>query len=149
MKNNDLIKLIETHGIKNSHAWPMMYKHEIFGVIYHLNKVLAQNLEGDVVELGCNIGTTSLYIKRLLNLYKSDKAFHVYDSWEGLPKKLDADQSPNTSFGQGSCKTNKSTFISTFKSENLETPIIHSGWFKEINDEEYPEKIFNCLFTTR
>ena len=49
------------------------------------------NIEGDVVELGCNKGGTSIWIRRILDIYKNkfniDKEFHVYDSWEGVPDK--------------------------------------------------------------
>jgi len=84
MDKNKIINLIESKGIISS----MMTKHQIFGVIYYLDKILNAKLEGDIVELGCNIGTTSLYIRTIMDIYNSKKEFHVYDSWEGLPEKL-------------------------------------------------------------
>src|SRR5689334_15447759 len=47
-----------------------------------------------VVEFGCYIGTTSLFIRRLLDRIDASVDFHVYDSFEGLPPKIDLDQSP-------------------------------------------------------
>lgn len=138
--NKNLVKLLEKHWSKNG----QMKKWEVYGVVFNLNKVLEQNLEGDVVELGCHRGTTSVYIKRILNLHNSNKEFHVYDSWEGLPEKLDADISEvpwSSRFSKGSLKVNKESFVNRFKSEKLEIPFIHSGWFGEISDKEYPEKI--------
>jgi len=120
----------------------MMTESQIYGVIFYLDKVLSDNIEGDVVELGCNVGTTSLYIKRWLNLYKSNKEFHVYDSWQGLPDKLGVDVGlGQRQFYKGSCTTSKQHFEYNFKRNNLEIPNIHSGWFKEIPDNEYPDKI--------
>ena len=120
----------------------MMSKEQIYGVIYHLDQVLKNNIDGDIVELGCNIGTTSIYIREWLNKYKSSKIFHVYDSWEGLPKKLEYDIGlGDRQFSEGHCKTSKESFIEQFEIKKLVLPEIHSGWFKEIPDNEYPDKI--------
>ena len=120
----------------------MMMKNQIYGVIYYLDKVLKNNIDGDIVELGCNIGTTSIYIRKWLNKHKSSKIYHVYDSWEGLPKKLECDKDlENKHFFEGNFKTSKESFIQQFKIRNLLLPEIHSGWFKEIPDKEYPDKI--------
>ena len=136
--NNTLINMIHMKGI----IYGMMTKSQIYGVMYHLSNVLNNTLEGDVVELGCNVGTTSIYIHEILKLYNSNKSFHVYDSWEGLPEKLEIDTGlGNRQFFAGQCKTTKQSFINAFTFNNLKLPIIHSGWFKEINDKEYPEKI--------
>ena len=43
----------------------MMTKPQIYGVLYYLDKVLSNNIEGDIVELGCNVGTTSIYIQNI------------------------------------------------------------------------------------
>lgn len=88
-----------------------------------------KDIEGDVVELGCNVGTTSVYIQEFLK----DKEFHVYDSFEGLPEKTKNDI---TNFSKGSCKTTKEIFINNFRGKKI--PIIHEGWFK---DAVYPDKI--------
>src|ERR1700733_13111759 len=47
--------------------------------------VLAYEVEGDFVELGCNTGDSSILITKLLRRYNSDKKLAVYDSFEGLP----------------------------------------------------------------
>jgi len=127
---------------KNPPISGMMTKTQIYGVIYHLEEILKNNIEGDIVELGCNIGTTSIYLRRCQILYNSSKIFHVYDSWQGLPKKLQHDIGlGNMIFDEGYCKTSKNSFIHQFKTRNLALPEIHSGWFKEIPDEQYPNKI--------
>tara|TARA_R110001632_G_C11226938_1_gene406149 strand:+ start:50 stop:808 length:759 start_codon:yes stop_codon:yes gene_type:complete len=138
-KNYNLIKEIEINLIPSG----MMLKNQIYGVIHHLEEVLKNNIEGDIVELGCNVGTTSLFIKRCLEKHKSNKNFHVYDSWEGLPEKLDSDFSliEGKNFNKGDCKIPREIFVQTFQRSNLSLPEIHSGWFKEIDDSEYPDKI--------
>ena len=125
----------------------MMTYWEIHGVLTHLKDVLDKGIEGDIAQLGCNVGTTSIFIRKLLNKYKSNKQFHVYDSWNGLPKKHSKDES-NTyrKYKEGLCKVSKSQFINNFNKYNLELPIIHSGWFKDIHDDEYPKKICFAFF---
>ena len=154
-KNNSIKFFIEDNKSFNSINHPvkfftennkpisgMMTKHQIYGVIYYLDEIIRNNIEGDIVELGCNIGTTSICIQKWLQLNNNIKKFHVYDSWEGLPDPVDEDENNKArKFVKGDCKTNKEVFIKNFKIRNLKLPIIHSGWFKDIPDSEYPSKI--------
>lgn len=131
-------KLIKQQGLISN----MMNKYEITGVLDHLRVVLDNDIPGAVVELGCNVGTTSVFIQKYLDLYGSDKQFHVYDSWQGLPEKTKSDKSKTKKhFFEGQCKTTKEKFTKSFRLKNLKLPIIHSGWFKDIPDEEYPDQI--------
>lgn len=107
------------------------------------------------------------YIKK----YNSNKQFHVYDSWEGVPEKHDNDNTKNfineissqiggdrkirtvdktiemnTHWKKGITQTSKESFINTFKTGNIELPHIHSGWFSNIPDNEYPDKICFAYF---
>ena len=115
----------------------MMERNQIYGILYNLKYILDLGIEGDIVELGCNIGTTSIFIRRLLDIYNSKKVFHVYDSWEGLPDKQKEDETNGFSspFIKGSCKCDKDIFELNFKSLNLKLPLIHSGNFK---NSSYP-----------
>ena len=58
-----------------------------------------------------------------------------------MPEKHAKDESKVKNFNKGACKTTKEKFINTFTTRNLELPEIHSGWFAEIPDDQYPEKI--------
>lgn len=116
-------------------------------ILTHLEKSLLQNTEGDIVELGCNVGTTSLFIRKMLDAHQSDKNFCVYDSFEGLPEKSLEDQTNTTKqYKQGSCKTSLETFMENFDHNKLKQPIIHQGWFKEIEDTLYPKQIAFAFF---
>lgn len=97
-----------------------------------------KDIEGDVVELGCNVGTTSIFIQH--DLQGSDKTFHVYDSFEGIPEPQEIDE---TDFVKGMAKTTREVFEGNFENEKLKMPEIHHGWFK---DAEYPEKISFAFF---
>jgi O-methyltransferase len=111
-------------------------------ILDQLTYVVDNYIDGDVVELGCNIGTTSLYIQSLLKYIKSNKQFHVYDSFDGLPDKHAHDTNIHSQkFIRGSYKTSLDRFITNFQTRNIELPNIHVGWFKQIPDSEYPHKI--------
>ncbi len=47
----------------------MVTKNDLRTLLNNLKEVLDQNIEGEVVELGCNVGTSSLFIRKLLQLY--------------------------------------------------------------------------------
>lgn len=120
----------------------MMEYHEIYGVLKHLQYVLENNIPGDIVEFGCFVGTTSIFIRKMLDEYKSDRQFHVYESWQGLPEKHAKDHSTDErQFNAGMFQVPKEQFLSVFQNFSLELPIIHSGLFKDIPEVEYPEKI--------
>ena len=111
---------------------------------YILNNIFETlNLEGDIVELACNIGTTSLYIRRLMDAVNSDKTFHVYDSFQGLPEPAEVD---GDLCKQGDMKKEQYEFEQTFKDVGLECPVVHKGWFCDIPDEQYPDKICFAFF---
>jgi len=123
----------------------MMSACQIKHILKNLREVLEADIPGDVVELGCNFGTTSVFIRRMLDHYNSDKIFHVYDSWEGLPQKSEEDGNTGN-FRKGSCKVTISHFHFAFNHEKLKLPVIHSGWFSDIPAEEYPDNICFAFF---
>ena len=118
---------------------------QIINILENLQLVLEQNIEGSVVELGCNKGYTSVWIKKLLNHYQSDKKFHVYDSFEGLPELHEYDISTKKNrfhFAKGHLSTDaQSLVVKRFQNNNLVAPIVHQGFFCDIKDDEFPEKI--------
>lgn len=105
-----------------------------------LNRLVdTKNVDGAVLELGCHMGLTSVYIRRVLDGLRGKREFHVYDSFEGLPKKRDEDVAVgNERFLANSMSVAEGSLVDKFKIENLTLPVIHKGWFK---DAEYPEKI--------
>lgn len=95
-----------------------------------------------VVEFGCYIGTTSLFIRRILDAYVHPAVFHVYDSFAGLPVKTEQDRSPlGESFRPGELAVSRKDFELQFKKAGLRTPVIHKGWFSDIDPSEVPAGI--------
>lgn len=119
-------------------------KDQVRVILAELEKVAERATPGDVVEFGCYIGTTSLFIRRLLDVLAPSyhRDFYVYDSFEGLPEKSSADASrAGEQFTAGELAVSKKQFIREFQKAHLKPPIIHKGWFKDLNVNDVPEKI--------
>jgi O-methyltransferase len=109
-----------------------------------LEKSLAAGVPGDIVEFGCYAGTTSLFIRRLLDQTgeSAKRTFHVYDSFEGLPPKTGPDESPaGTDFQAGKLSVSKKEFLQQFRAANLRPPIVHKGWFNQLTEKDVPPLI--------
>jgi O-methyltransferase len=112
-------------------------------ILSELSRQLDQGKGGEsVVELGCYIGTTSLFIRRILDQYKADMRFHVYDSFVGLPPKAAQDSSPaGEQFKTGELAVSRKVFELQFKKAGLRLPVIHKAWFNDLSGEDLPDDI--------
>jgi O-methyltransferase len=109
--------------------------------IYHLlTQVVLLDIPGEVVELGCHAGLTTVLMKKTMNQLQSNKQLHVYDSFEGLPEKTQFDGELEM-FEKGSCKSAKETLIQNFTKFHLELPHIHEGWFKDTLPTRLPPRV--------
>jgi len=119
-------------------------KNQISVILDELQKVVLSDTTGAIVEFGCYIGTTSLFIRRFLDEHNlSEKvAFHVYDSFEGLPEKTPADRSgAGEQFRAGELAVSKKAFYREFQKAHLKPPVVHKGWFRDLTARDVPEKI--------
>ena len=60
---------------------------ELRVLLRELERLLRAGCQGSVVEFGCYVGTTSLFIRRLLDAYQHAGAFHVYDSFAACQRR--------------------------------------------------------------
>lgn len=117
-------------------------KDQVRVILTELEKIIVKGTGGDVVEFGCYIGTTSLFIQRLLNAHKDPRVFHAYDSFEGLPSKTAKDESrAGEQFQGGELTVSKKQFLHEFHKADLRPPITHRGWFKDLAAKDLPEQI--------
>lgn len=117
-------------------------KAELSVLLAELEIVLARCESGGIVELGCYVGTTSLFIRRLINHYDGAYDFHVYDSFEGLPPKSFEDMSAaGDQFVEGELHASRKAFVANFKKAGLAVPTIHKGWFSELTVNDLPNTI--------
>lgn len=115
---------------------------ELAVIVRECQKILTTGVKGDVVEFGCYVGTTSLFLQRLILAHGGAKKLHVYDSFAGLPDKLPQDASPaGEQFKGGELLATKAQLIKNFKHAGLPMPIIHKGWFEEFTPADVPERI--------
>lgn len=120
---------------------------ELRVLLVELETWLQRGGAGNVVELGCYVGTTSLFIRRLLDHYKFTGEFHVYDSFEGLPPKSEQDQSvAGDQFVEGELFAARKTFIENFKKAHLTLPAIHKGWFSNLTLADVPNPVGFAFF---
>jgi len=112
-------------------------------VLSKLEKVLQQGINGDIVEFGCYIGTTSLFIQRLLNCYTDQpRLLHVYDSFAGLPLKGSEDNSGvGIDFQPGVLATSKKQLLKEFQKAHLKLPIVHKAWFEALTSKDVPTAV--------
>lgn len=108
--------------------------------IHHLLcQVLLLRIPGEVVELGCFEGITSILMQKTLDQFHSKKRIHVYDSFQGLPEKQAEDG--NVPFTKGKFWSPKSRLIRNFSDHDTKLPKIHTGWFKNTLPKGLPDTI--------
>jgi len=111
-------------------------------ILERLEVVMSLPLNGDFIEFGCFIGTTSLFIQRLLIDKNITREFHVYDSFMGLPHKTIQDASvAGSDFKAGELKASRRELIHNFKKASLPLPRIHKDWFADLKDKDLPDSI--------
>jgi O-methyltransferase len=116
-------------------------RQQVHTILTSLERTLSTN-NGAVVEFGCYIGTTSLFIRRMLDAHADNRPFHVYDSFEGLPAKTMADESrAGEQFQAGELAVTKKQFIQQFQKAGLQLPVVHKGWFKDLTSADVPDQI--------
>ncbi|HET8991647.1 MAG TPA: TylF/MycF/NovP-related O-methyltransferase [Candidatus Saccharimonadales bacterium] len=133
-----VLELVNSHRLISD----QIDKPSLIVVLDYLNQVLVKDVPGDIVEMGCYIGTTSLFIERLLSRYPQPRDLHVYDSFEGLPAKQQLDQGAvGQEFKEGELRASKKELVKHFRQANLRQPVIHKGWFKDLKISDLPGEI--------
>ena len=109
--------------------------------VFHLMRhVAVSKIPGDVVELGCAAGESSIVVQKVLNEFAPDKAFHVFDSFEGLPEIKAEDQSDNV-FKKGDVSVPENILYKNFAETQVSPPHVHKGWFEDTVPDNLPDKI--------
>lgn len=105
-----------------------------------LKRLLDAGVPGDVVEFGCYVGTTSVFLAR--DLSSTGKTLYLYDSFEGLPDKTGEDQSPaGEQFKTGELLATKTQLIKNLRAANVTMPVIKKAWFSDLTAADVPAEI--------
>ena len=110
-------------------------------------KVILRELEktraifGDIVEFGCYVGTTSVFLAKTLEKWGNSKALWLYDSFEGLPEKSSKDiNSLGEVFKKGELSASKKQLISNLRKSHIKKmPKITKGWFNQLSKTQIPD----------
>lgn len=100
-----------------------------------------RSLSGDIVELGCFNGMTSLFMKKVMDCCDIKKELHVYDSFNGFPEPIieDVDLTGQNIFQKGNVKATLDNLQSVWIGHDL--PHIHKGWFEDTLSQSLPDQI--------
>ncbi len=114
--------------------------------LFHLlEQTAASGIPGDVVDLGCNAGDSTVVMQRVISTLAPEKEVHAFDSFEGLPE-LTKDDSKDGVYAQGYMAASIDLFTRKFEKLDLKMPKIHKGWFERTVPAELPDKISFALF---
>jgi O-methyltransferase len=107
--------------------------------LFHLaSQVVAFRVPGAFVEVGCNAGESSIVIQSVLSELDPARAFHVFDSFAGVPANGDSDGI----FNEGAMAVPLDAFNENFARAGVRgRPTIHQGWFAETIPADLPDRI--------
>jgi O-methyltransferase len=111
--------------------------------LFHLaSQTCAYGVPGDLVEIGCATGESSVVIQSVLSAGGDrSKRFHVYDSFEGLPA-LGADDAVGGVYRKGDMLAPLEQFEAMFLRAGLAArPAVHRGWLEDTIPAQLPDRI--------
>src|SRR5450755_864773 len=159
MNNNVILKLAKVN--------PRMSDIDRLVNIYHmLSQVLVFDVPGSIVELGCNEGKTSIFLRMIIDYFAPHRELHLYDSFQGLPQRGKYDEHTNERdfqvtkqvfeensrkwglklsydqyLNEGDFKVGMQQLEENFKAWGLKLPFVHGGWFKDTLPRFLPTSI--------
>tara|TARA_R100001129_G_scaffold6759_1_gene5213 strand:- start:26209 stop:26919 length:711 start_codon:yes stop_codon:yes gene_type:complete len=116
-------------------------------ILKHLwnTSFLCEDKGGDIIEVGCSYGQTSVIIKTFIDLFCPDKEFWVFDSFEGILGTSDKDSNAHGHCEDGDLASSLDNFLNTFN--KFDTPIpdeILKVDVRDIEQGDLPNKISFC-----
>lgn len=109
----------------------------LVNIYWAVDQVLAFDVPGDLVEVGCNAGRTSVFLQMLNGNHGGRRELHVYDSFQGLP----APGPHDALFQEGDCLASDAELRATFARWAVPLPTIHPGWFDQTLPDSLPSAI--------
>lgn len=113
---------------------------EIAVILRELDKVITDDIPGDIVEFGCYIGTTSVFLAE--KLQKTGRHVWLYDSFEGLPDKTKEDTSAvGDHFKTGELVATKKQLEQNLRRFDRSSFSVKKAWFSNLTDKDIPNHI--------
>jgi O-methyltransferase len=111
--------------------------------IFHLlSQVLVQGVPGDVVEIGCHAGESTVVLQRVIQELDPSRELHAFDSFRGVPQGDSADEGV---YKPGDMAVSVTKFNENFEHLGLKLPAIHAGWFEQTLPDSLPKQIAFAL----
>ncbi len=142
-----LNKVLRKLGIKAMLTPPQPYMANVevrMNLFHLLEQTVVNKIPGDVVELGCNSGDSTIVMQRILAELDPTKQLHAFDSFEGLPELTENDKKDGV-YAKGYMAAGLDLFKRKFEQVGLKLPHTHKGWFEETVPKFLPEKISFAL----
>lgn len=113
--------------------------------LFHLlEQVIAYGVPGDVVDLGCNAGDSTIVMQRVVKALAPERQVHAFDSFEGLPDVTGSDAVDGV-YGKGYMAAPLDVFRRKFDQVGLPHPHVHKGWFQDTVPQCLPDRIAFAL----
>jgi len=143
IKQKIIVKIVKIFGMNIPNAQPkysgmLSTLEKRMNMSMLIDQVLAYNIAGDVVEVGCNDGKSACLFQTYLQYYDTKKSLHLYDSFVGLPAPNYKDE---FNYSAGDLATSIKQLLGNFHSLGLDVPNVHPGWFKDTLPKMLPNKI--------
>lgn len=108
-------------------------------LFHFLTQIITFQVPGDIVEIGCHAGESSVVLQKIIKEMDDSRQLHVYDSFQGIPQPSSIDKDV---YELGDMSASEDKFRENFSRVGLQLPIIHAGWFEEtLIESQLPEKI--------
>lgn len=115
---------------------------ELAVLMRELRGVLVAGVPGDIVELGCYKGETSVELHKLIRQLAPDKQLWLYDSFEGLPPKSSQDSSPaGEQFKAGELPAHKKEVLRRLAQAGAGEVRVKKAWFSDLTATDLPDQI--------
>jgi O-methyltransferase len=109
----------------------------LVNLYWAIGQALHFGVEGDVVEIGCHAGGTSVFLQMLIDNFAPDRVLHLYDSFQGMPEP-----GPKDSYlVKGDRPSTIDQVHQNFVHFGVPIPEIHQGWFEDTLPDQLPPKI--------
>lgn len=109
----------------------------LVNIYWALSSVLVAGVPGDVAEVGCNAGKTSVFLQMLIQNFDRSRHLHLFDSFEGLP----APGAEDAYLQEGDCRATIENVVAQFEKWGQPLPNIHKGWFEDTLPRHCPEQV--------
>jgi O-methyltransferase len=139
-----MTRAIDETTLEELRAWLLQEHHETVDpdrlrhVRAEVERVVAEDVPGAVVELGCYRGAMTLWIRAVLDSLGDDRPIHAFDSFEGLPDTTEEDE---IVMPTGLFASPQEEVLKGFERWDRTPPHLHPGWFEDTLAGELPAQI--------